>query len=169
MNGLDHFDFFVTMLMKNHKNVQKLVENILPECGLKHVSIMCIRLITVSESGLSASELGSIFVYDKALISRTLRDLQERGYICRNPEDEGLSRGYRMVLTEKGRELAENMSAAISELTAEVSADIPQSDIEVFYNTSVRLSENLVKYAKEIQKNAHENSAYTTDQLKQEV
>ena len=50
MNGLDHFDFFVTMLMKNHKNVQKLLENILPECGLKHVSIMCIRLITVSES-----------------------------------------------------------------------------------------------------------------------
>ena len=61
------------------------------------------------------------------------------------------------------------MSAAISELTAEVSADVPQSDIEVFYNTSVRLSENLIKYAKEIKKNAHENSADTTDQLKQEV
>ncbi len=169
MDCLDHFDFFVTMLMKNHKNVQKLLENILPDCGLKHVSIMCIRLISVSESGLSASELGSIFVYDKALISRTLRDLQERGYICRNPEDEGLSRGYRMVLTEKGRELEARMSEAIGKLSLAVSAGIPQSDIEVFYNTSIRLSENLVKYAEEMKKSARENSAQQTDQLKQEV
>lgn len=165
----DKFDYFVTMLLKNQKNIQKLLDNVMPERELKHVSVRCLRLINMQEGGLSASELGIAFGYDKALISRTLHDLQQRGYICRNPEDEGLSRGYRMVLTEKGTELAEIMFDEINKIIAAVSKDIPQGDLEIFYETSQRLSENLVKYAKEIKVNARESRAEQTDQPKQEV
>lgn len=140
---MSRFDMFILMIVNNKKAVEKLIKEYFCESRLKQADVLCLRTIMYHEEGLSASEICEISSYDKALVSRTLCKLKNGGYICRNDKDKVLSRGYRYVLTDKGRQSADKMSESIQKASERLADNIPQEDLEIFFRTAVRLSENI--------------------------
>lgn len=136
------------LLVNSHKNMQKLLNDCFAPLDLKCAAAFCLRLIKNSENGLSASELSSMSGYDKALISRTCSELKERELIVRNPEDSGIIRGYRFILTEKGNEIIGQMDVAISEITQKLTHGISKESLEIFYNTAAQMAENVIGLSK---------------------
>lgn len=142
------FDAFSLLLLRNQKYMHRLLGEWCSQIGLNYSSIVCIRIIMGCPDGLSASEICETGCYDKALISRTVKELTAKGYVCRHAEDEDLARGYRIVLTEKGKNLAHSMEDDVFRFAQEITKDIPQEEMRQFYDISVRLSENLRRLTK---------------------
>ncbi|SEL09008.1 MarR family winged helix-turn-helix transcriptional regulator [Ruminococcus albus] len=114
-------------------------------------SAVCLGIINGTEGGCSATELKEMSCYDKALISRMLTDMQNDGYIIRNPEDKDKQRGMRYIPSEKGKILGDMLSAEFLKISSEVSKDIPKEDLKTFYEVSCKLINNLDEYAGELE------------------
>lgn len=142
------FDSFSLLLLRNQKYMHRLLGDWCSQLGLNYTSIVCIRIIMGCPDGLSASEICDTGCCDKALISRTVKELTAKGYICRHADDENLARGYRIILTEKGRTLANSMEKDVFRFAQEITKDIPEEEMRQFYNISARLSENLRRLTK---------------------
>jgi DNA-binding MarR family transcriptional regulator len=98
-------------------------------------------MLNNNNGGISAGDICETICCDKALISRTLKDLSEKGYVCRNPEDSQIIRGYRIILTEKGWEIAKKFDEyAFAKL---LTKGISQEELEQYYKTSEHISDNL--------------------------
>lgn len=110
-------------------------------------SAVCLGIINGIEGGCSATELKEMSCYDKALISRMLTDMQNDGYIVRNPEDKDKQRGMRYIPSENGKILGDMLSAEFLEISSEVTKGIPMEDLAKFYEVSCKLINNLGEYA----------------------
>jgi DNA-binding MarR family transcriptional regulator len=127
--------------------MRKLVGAVFSELGINYTSAVCLRIIMLNEKGVSAGELSETGCCDKALVSRTIKDLSEKGYVCRNPDDRRLVRGYRIMLTEKGRELASRFDSCETEIMQILTEDVSHEDLERFYEISEHISDNLYELA----------------------
>lgn len=145
---MNAFDSFLMMLMNSHKNMQKLMNDCFAPLGLKCPAAICLRLINNCEGGISASGMSGMSGYDKALISRNCTELKRLGLIARNPEDCGVVRGYRLILTEKGEELIGQMDEAISKVTETVTNGIPSESLGIFYSTAEKMADNIIRLSK---------------------
>lgn len=112
---------------------------------------VCLGIINGIEGGCSATELKEMSCYDKGLISRMLTDMQNDGYIVRNPEDKDKQRGMRYIPSEKGKMLGDMLSAEFLKISSEVSKNIPKEDLVKFYEVSCKLINNLGEYARDIE------------------
>lgn len=140
-------DMFSVLIIQNHKSMQKLFSDALEGFGLKVSSLSCMYIIRCNKGGCSATVLRETTCYDKALISRLLGEMQKLGYICRNPEDNEMQRGYRYILTEKGERTTELITRASAEISAEITKDIPPAELDAFYRTGAKLTDNLRRLA----------------------
>jgi DNA-binding MarR family transcriptional regulator len=84
-----------------------------------------------------------------AAVSRTLRQLQERGLVrgSISPAD-GRQRDY--VLTAKGRRLLEKLKASRQKALQVVWSGLPAAEVRRFGQFSGRLAERLERYADEV-------------------
>lgn len=139
----DLFDNFSIILQKNHKCLNKLLESFSGKTGLNASSIICLKILNNSADGKTSGELCEICCYDKALISRNIKELIKKGYIKRNEADAKLKRGYRLVLTDKGVELTEIIENNLGHFAEEITRDITDDDIRNFYDISLRFTKNL--------------------------
>lgn len=137
------FDIFMFALTKSQKNISALLKKEMSEENISHVEAICIRSVAFNDGGISASEICRMCFYDKALISRTLNHLKEREFICINPLDEHKSRGKRYILTKKGRTISDKMSDFVSKLGTELVRDISDEDVEIFFQTAIKIMNNM--------------------------
>ena len=114
-------------------------------------TMLCMWMIYKNEGGCSATDLRTMSCYDKSLISRMLSDLQENGYIIRNPEDDGKKRGMRYILSDQGVNVVEDMQESFLKFTDKISEDIPKEDLRTFLDVSVKLIGNIENYAKQLE------------------
>ena len=138
------------MIQKNHYFAK--IYSCCPSSDKLNISsVVCLGLLNSKEGGCSATELKEMSCYDKGLISRMLTDMQNGGYIIRNPEDMGKQRGMRYIPSEIGKELADKLSAEFIIISSEVSKNIPVEDLEKFYEVCCKLISNLGDYARDIE------------------
>lgn len=138
------------MIQKSH-SFARIYSCIPASKELNISSAVCLGIINGIEGGCSATELKEMSCYDKALISRMLTDMQNDGYIIRNPEDKDKQRGMRYIPSEKGRILGDMLSAEFLKISSEVSANIPKEDLVKFYEVSCKLINNLGEYARNLE------------------
>lgn len=144
------FDAFSLLMVRNHKYMKVLFNEMFSSSGLNFSSVICIRIIADSPDGVTLKELCSISCFDKALISRTVKDLTEKGYICRNPNDANRLKFYRLILTDKGKQTVKNMEERIYEFAQTLSDGLSDEDIERVYEAFARASDNLYAISKKI-------------------
>ena len=84
---------------------------------------------------------------DRSLISREIAALKKGGYV--ESEDTGKKRSYntRITLTEKGRELAEKITAEAMHIQSAVDEGITNGELVAFYETLEKLYANFSSLA----------------------
>ena len=123
-----------------HKAINKIKLAEAPRLGVKGVHVFWIYNLLGYPEGLTAAEIAAVNMIDKSLVSREIAMLKRDGYIT-SRGGEGRKRGYnaRLVLTEKGIELAQKIADEATRVQNAASAGISEAELESFYATLEKL------------------------------
>ena len=136
----ERFEQFSALISGIYWDIQKLKTKWTAPLGMKAVHIFWVYLLKNHPAGLSASELSRHSQSNRSLVSREIQELLNLGYV---QAEKGQRRyGQKLTLTPAGHEVAQKISAASLEIQNQVNAEIPESDLIIFYRTLEVLMEN---------------------------
>lgn len=131
----ERFEEFSSLISGIYGSIQKLKAHYTAQLGLKAVHVFWIYLLREHPEGMSASELAAAGQSDRSLVSREIDELFEKGIIFTRNGNGKRRYGWKLELTDKGRELADVISAVAAEVQGTVSRGIPEEDLVTFYRT----------------------------------
>lgn len=131
-----------------HKSINKLKSAIAPSLGVKGVHVFWLYKLLEYPDGLTAAEIATVSMIDKSLVSREINALMHDGYIAPKGT-EGKKRGYntRLVLTERGTELAKKIVTEAAQIQASASDGISEEELSSFYSTLEKLHAKFIDIA----------------------
>lgn len=144
----DHLEQFTLTLADVLKSIKKLKDQRMSAYGLRSSHVMVLYILGRTPDGLTPAELSDASSVDKALISRIISELTEKGFVTTAPSG-GKRYKARLLLTTEGRNVANYIASAVSTIQQKVSGDIPKEDLEVFYRTLFTLQNNFRNLAEE--------------------
>lgn len=142
-----HFELFTLTLSSILKSVKKLKDSRMSQFGLRGSHVMLLYQLGNHPEGLTPVDLAESGSVDKALISRTISDLQEKELVCTLQSEKKYK--VRLCLTPVGEEIAAYIAETVGKIQQQVSGEIPKEDLEVFYRTLFTLRDNFDKLVKE--------------------
>lgn len=144
----ERFEEFTGIISDISKNIQRIKTEETERFGLKGVHVLWVYQLYLHPHGLSSSELARKSGTDRSLISREISLLFEQD-ILMVKEEEGKRRyNQKLYLTEKGKQLAEEITRIVSMLQRELDADIPEEDLETFYRVIGLFQKRLAQFAR---------------------
>lgn len=140
---------FTYSILRLNRLVQKIKAFEIEKFGLKPIHVMCLYYLSKNPQGLTAKELVDLTLEDKAAISRALKIMQESGYaMC-----DSNGRNAVIVLTDKGKEIAESVCDSADKAVMAGSVDFTDEERLFFYKSLGTIVENLKSYYKGLVKN----------------
>lgn len=154
MQSLSLLGKFISIL---HRQEQKNINTVLKEYGLGFSGYNFLIYISKNE-GTSQKKLCQTLVMDEALATRTMKNLEERGFITRL-KDKKDARSYAVYLTEDGHKLIPEIKKSLTTWWETLSMNMTESEISYFIELlqtmaykSIEINQNL--YSQEtLQKN----------------
>ena len=105
-------------LKKLTKKIERVQTDI--DCDeMTHAQERVIFPIMRDERGYTIQELATMSGFAKSLVSRTVADLESKGYVRRDKKNESQDRNYKIVLTEKGQAFIEKRNERVLEVTSQ--------------------------------------------------
>ena len=137
---LSRFGAFVTGITSCYKYIQRIKAMEMTEFGLKGTHVMCLFYLHHSAQGLTAAQLCQLCDEDKAAISRTLSELEAKGYLQARSVKK-----YRaeILLTQEGRVLAEKMDGLIENWVSIGGDGLTEAQRSSFYASLEMIASNL--------------------------
>ncbi|MBQ7821895.1 MAG: MarR family transcriptional regulator [Clostridia bacterium] len=137
----ERFETFTVLMNRISRNIRKLKNQEMAEYKLRSPHISCLYYLYKSE-GLTATDLCERCEEDKATISRSLDYLETNGYlICRSKSAKRYNSPF--VLTPKGAEAGEKITAKIERILEEVSVGLTAEERAGFYRYLTVISDNI--------------------------
>lgn len=129
---IQRFEDFVSMINMAYKGLQKIKSYEVESLGLKGTHVMCMFYLGQNEEGLTSGELCEKCREDKAAVSRSLKYLQEKGYVTVAENDE---KKYKLknILTDKGKEAYLQLEISIGEAVKKFGKGLTVSERKTFY------------------------------------
>lgn len=155
---MDRFQRLTLRLSHIQKTIQHIKTMEMNQLGLKGSHALCISCFIAHPEGLTAAQMCTAARLDKAAVSRIFRDLEGSGYIrCADAAPDG-QRKYRarFVLTEQGRRLAGSVSQKINRCVNAGKNRISDEELEHFYETLAKLTQNLDALCAELEQTSGE-------------
>ena len=131
----ERFEEFSSLISSVHGNIQKLKARYTTQFGLKAVHVLWLYLLRTHPEGMSASELAAAAQSNRSLVSREIDELFDKGIVFTQENGSKRRYGWKLMLTDKGRELADIISAIAADIQKTVSRDISEEDLITFYQT----------------------------------
>lgn len=138
----ERFETFTALIASINHGIRKLKTEIMAEFDLKSTHLYCLYYLYKSGS-LTAKELCDMCAEDKALISRSIKLLEQREYIVRT--DTQKKYRTRLCLTDKGRKIAERVAEYTESYFGFASEDLTESDREVLYRSLKVINDRLLE------------------------
>lgn len=137
---LNRFGAFVTGITACYKYLQRIKSMEMTEFGLKGTHAMCLFYLHHNPQGLTAVQLCQLCDEDKAAISRTLSELESKGYLQTRAEKK-----YRaeILLTREGKALAEKMDVQIENWVCIGGEGLTERQRSNFYCALAHIASNL--------------------------
>ena len=152
----DRFADFSTLIYNASKSLYRLKTRGMKAYGLGSTHTFCLRTLQKSEDGMTRTQLAEACLVDKAQISRLVAELTEMGYVWEASKGAGYRK--KIVLTERGRQIADGIDNMVNYVLGYVSGEIPEEDVERMYQTLSLICDNL-KRAEEMPLNQPEQTA----------
>ena len=141
----ERYEEFSSLISGIHGNMQKLKARYTAQIGLKAVHIFWLYLLRMHPEGMTASELAVAGQSNRSLVSREIDELFDKGIVFTKDSGDKRRYGWKLFLTDKGKQLADVISAVASDVQNAVSQKIPEEDLVVFYRTLKTLSSGFDK------------------------
>lgn len=146
----ERFRKFTVLMTKIRRSIQKIKAEEMAEYDLKSPHVSCLYYICKS-GNLTAKELCDICDEDKASVSRSIVQLEERGYVvC--PSTAKKRYRAQITLTDEGKVIAEKIVEKIDKILDFVGKDLSEKDRDIFYRCLSEISDNLEEVSKEYDK-----------------
>ena len=146
---LNRFEQFSSVIFGIHRYIQKLERDEMIKYGYKGAFAQYLVILSEHPEGLIASRICEICDKDKAAVSRIVSEMQEKGLLVRECNENHVYRGV-LKLTEKGHEVAkhvcEKARAAVLAISKEAMNDEERA---IFYTIIERISAKLHSFTKE--------------------
>ena len=140
---IERFEAFTTAVTKAYKCIQKIKLAETERMGLKANYVMYLYYLGKEPEGLTAKELSSLCVEDKAAVSRTLADLIEKGFVKPSETDAGRKYRTKFILTPEGYQRNKQLNQAIAMAVSKASSSLNEEDREHFYRVLFDITNNL--------------------------
>ena len=143
---MNRFETFAGLITDLNRCLQKLKDEEMGRFGLKAKHTMCLYYLGQNPDGLTATRLTELCSEDKAAISRTLKQLLEKGLIvCDLPENK---RSYSTLyhLTDEGTKLVDAMNKRISSALNYGGSGLTDEERLCMYNCLETIKTNLTEH-----------------------
>ena len=131
----ERFEEFSALISSIYGNIQKLKARYTTQLGLTAVHVLWLYLLRTHPEGMSASELAAAAQSNRSLFSREIDELFDKGIIYTQENGSKRRYGWKLILTDKGRELADIITVIAADIQKTVSRDISEEDLITFYQT----------------------------------
>ena len=84
---------------------------------------------------MSASELAAAAQSNRSLVSRGINELFDKGIVFTQENSSKRRYGWKLMLTDKGRQLADLIASIVEDIQKTVNRDISEEDLITFYRT----------------------------------
>ena len=139
----ERFSAFTLLISKIQRQIRRIKTGEMAEYDLKSPHVSCLYYIYKSKS-LTSKELCDICDEDKANVSRSIKHLEENGYLeCHAKQKKRYQSP--LELTEKGRKIASVIADKIDSILRKASEGLCDNDREVFYRSFAIIEGNLKK------------------------
>lgn len=136
------YEYFSTSIAAIYHYIQKIERSEMDRYGLKGSFAQYLLVMTRYPDGITAAELCEVCEKDKGAVSRAISELEKKGLVLRQTEDESRYRAP-IRLTERGIEAATFVSQR-SKLAVELAGNgLTEADRQAFYATLELIASNL--------------------------
>ncbi len=137
----DKFRTFTHYIGNINRSIQRLKTEIMSRFRLRRSHLSCIYYI-YREGAASATRLCALCGEDKSNISRTLKSLEDDGYILRESRTTPRAR-VRVTLSPKGIEIGEFLASQVDSIVEAASTDLSDEEIRIMYSSLESIDRNL--------------------------
>lgn len=111
--------------------------------GLRSVHASCLLYMDINRDGVTVTQLSRECESDKSLISRTVKELYNEGFIV--TLDEGSDKNYnkKYILTQKSEDVLNGLKNVICKDVALARENISPDDMKTFYNVLGTFESNI--------------------------
>lgn len=139
---LNRFGAFVGGITACYKYIQRIKAMEMTELGLKGTHVMCLFYLHHQDQGLTAAQLCQLCGEDKAAISRTLAELEGKGFL-HTQAAAGKKYRAQLLLTPQGEAVARRMDSLIEDWVTAGGQGLTQEKREEFYRALEQIAANL--------------------------
>ncbi|MCL2540464.1 MAG: MarR family winged helix-turn-helix transcriptional regulator [Firmicutes bacterium] len=131
------------------KKLIKIIEHAQADLGseITHAQARIIFPIWRDGKGYTIVELAKAGSVTKGLVSRTIADLEAKGYVERQKESANQDRNYKIVLTPKAHALARKHKAKMQKVSGKWNGKLTKDDFETFIRVLNIITD--IEYGKE--------------------
>ena len=140
---IERFESFTSSVTKAYKSIQKIKIAEAEQIGLKPTHVMYMYYLGKNPEGLTHAELCKLCIEDKAAVSRAIVELTKKGFIKNSEENSNRKYRTKIVLTDEGKQINNNLNAAIAIAVNKASKNLDEVDRENFYRDFFYISDNL--------------------------
>ena len=139
----ERFKTFTVLIAGINRCIRRIKTEEMAEFDLKSPHVSCLYYLYKADS-LTAKELCDICEEDKANISRSIKHLEENGFLtCESRTPKRYQSP--LVLTEKGREIGGLVAEKIDAILEAAGEGLSEEERVIFYRALSLIHENLVK------------------------
>lgn len=135
----EHFSLSVSRI---HHDIQKIERTQMEQFGLKGPHAQTLLALHRHPEGVTSVQLCEICAKDKAAISRSVGELEEKGMVCRQ-QFHGSAYRALLKLTPKGEAAAREVSARAVMAVEQAGKGLDDGSREVFYQVLALIADNL--------------------------
>lgn len=139
---ISKYELFSSSVSCLYRDIQKIERNEMAKFGLKGPHAQCLLALSRYPEGITAAKLCEICEKDKAAISRSVAELEERGLLMRI-ERNGLRYRAVLKLTEEGRNAAGVVNEKARQAVEQAGEGLNDAQREVFYKVLTLIADNL--------------------------
>ncbi|MBQ6951190.1 MAG: MarR family transcriptional regulator [Clostridia bacterium] len=139
---VERFEKFSLAITEISRSWRRLATEEMEKYGLKGTHATYLTNIYRFENGVTVSQLCELSGKDKSDASRMISILEEKGFVEKKVVGGSLYRGL-LVLTEKGKQAAEQVSRRASKAVELAGRDLTDENRAIFYQSLESIVQNL--------------------------
>ena len=139
---ISKYEHFSLSISRIHHDIQRIERIEMEKFGLKGPHAQPLLAMYRHPEGVTSVQLCEICDKDKAAISRSLSELEDKGMVVRNLHH-GSSYRAALTLTERGQEAAQAVSEVARIAVEQAGIGMEDSQREVFYQVLALIADNL--------------------------
>jgi len=139
---ISKYELFSSSVSCLYRDIQKIEHKEMSKFGLKGPHAQCLLALSRYPEGITAAKLCEVCEKDKAAISRSVAELEERGLLKRF-ERNGIRYRSLLRLTPEGQRMASAVNEKARQAVEQAGEGLNDDHREVFYKVLALIAGNL--------------------------